>query len=144
MESYLERFQKAMDLVHKKVNSEVIEKLPAGITPPQIMMLFRLYKLGLCKLSQLAECLEVKPSSITVMIDRLEKSGYVARQSDPNDRRIVLVQLTDKGHEVLKETGKLRDQALEPLVKDLTEAELVTLVETFEKITSKFTDQDKE
>ncbi|WP_158081701.1 MarR family winged helix-turn-helix transcriptional regulator [Paenibacillus selenitireducens] len=130
-----------MDFIQKKVNTEMLELLPADITPPQIMMLYQLYKLGLCKLSQLADRLQVKPSSITVMIDRLEKAGFVERLADPNDRRIVLVQLTDKGLDIIHQTVELREKVMTPLFSDLPEDQLIALVETFEKITKKYEDE---
>jgi DNA-binding MarR family transcriptional regulator len=47
------------------------------------------------------------------LIDRLEKSGYVKRSDHPNDRRVYLVHLTEKGK-------KIANKAL-PIVKRLNE-----------------------
>lgn len=43
---------------------------------------------------QLAARLGVTPGSITPLVDRLGRAGYVEREQDPTDRRVVLVQLT--------------------------------------------------
>jgi DNA-binding MarR family transcriptional regulator len=51
--------------------------------------------------------------TVTGLIDRLEKSGYVKRSDHPNDRRVYLVHLTEKGSKVAK-------KAL-PVVKKLNE-----------------------
>lgn len=141
MDSYIKRLQKSMDIIQKKVNTELMESLPADITPPQIMMLFQLYKLGLSKLSQLADRMRVKPSSITVMIDRLEKTGFVERQADPNDRRIVLVQLTDKGLDIIQQTIEIRGKVMNQLFRDLSEDQIITLVDTLESITKQYEEE---
>lgn len=52
---------------------------------------------------QLADKLEVKSSAVTVMLDRLEALGLIAREPDENDRRAVIVTLTAKGQELLEE-----------------------------------------
>jgi DNA-binding MarR family transcriptional regulator len=43
---------------------------------------------------QLAARLGVTPGSVTPLVDRLGRAGYVEREQDPADRRVVLVQLT--------------------------------------------------
>ena len=52
-------------------------------------------------IQKIAEELEVKPSAITVMLERLVQNGLVSRVQDESDRRSVLVTLTDTGGEVL-------------------------------------------
>ena len=50
--------------------------------------------------SELAARLHVKPSTITKMIKRMEKAGFVERRSDPEDQRISRVHLTDVGRSI--------------------------------------------
>ncbi|WP_440952682.1 MarR family winged helix-turn-helix transcriptional regulator [Methanococcoides sp. FTZ1] len=49
--------------------------------------------------STLARFLELKKSSVTSLIDSLEKEGLVYRKDDPSDRRKVLISVTEKGIE---------------------------------------------
>ncbi len=49
---------------------------------------------------QLAEAVELSTGTITAVIDRLEKAGYVRRVPDPSDRRKVLVEVTDQTREI--------------------------------------------
>lgn len=51
---------------------------------------------------QLAERSGLTSGAVTVMIDRLERAGYVARQRDPGDRRKVWVELTAYAHAIGK------------------------------------------
>jgi len=48
---------------------------------------------------ELAELLDIRPSSLTELLSRLESEGLVCRAPDENDRRVSRVSLTDKGRE---------------------------------------------
>jgi DNA-binding MarR family transcriptional regulator len=50
--------------------------------------------------SELAESLNRSPSTITNMIKRMEKAGFVVRRPDPRDERISRVYLTDAGSRI--------------------------------------------
>jgi DNA-binding MarR family transcriptional regulator len=47
--------------------------------------------------TEISNLLQITPSGVTHLINSLEEAGYIERLSAPNDRRIVLVGLTDKG-----------------------------------------------
>ncbi|WP_235847672.1 MarR family winged helix-turn-helix transcriptional regulator [Paenibacillus tuaregi] len=104
-----------------------------GLTGPQFHMLGLISKEKSCNISYLAEKLEVKPSAITVMIDRLVQSGYVERRHDEHDRRAVLVSVTPEGGEVLKEAKKKSREIIKYYFSHLDAHELDTLAGIFEK-----------
>jgi len=52
---------------------------------------------------ELAELLDIRPSSLTELLTRLESEGLVVRTADENDRRVSRVSLTEKGTELAKE-----------------------------------------
>ena len=62
------------------------------------------------KVSDLSSQLEITPGAVTHLINSLEEAGYVERLTDPSDRRIVLVKLTQKGNSIcmLKEEKVLQ------------------------------------
>jgi DNA-binding MarR family transcriptional regulator len=45
----------------------------------------------------------IKPSTLTVMIGRLEKAGFIMREQDPRDRRMYHIHISAKGREILAE-----------------------------------------
>jgi DNA-binding MarR family transcriptional regulator len=53
--------------------------------------------------TELAQQLMIKPSTLTVMIGRLEKAGFIMREQDPRDRRMYHIHISVKGREVLAE-----------------------------------------
>jgi len=100
--------QKLLISLHKSFSESGIE-----VTPIQVMLLFFLQQNNGLSLTQISQGLMLENPTVTGLIDRLEKSGYVKRSDHPNDRRVYLVHLTEKGNKVAK-------KAL-PIVKKLNE-----------------------
>jgi DNA-binding MarR family transcriptional regulator len=73
---------------------------PFGLTSPQYFVFNALWMGDGISVSELGERVSLDSSTLTGIIDRLEKSGYVERKINPGDRRSVLIFLTDKAREV--------------------------------------------
>jgi DNA-binding MarR family transcriptional regulator len=101
-------YQKLINNLQKAFSESGVE-----VTPIQVMLLFFLQKNDGSSLTQIGQGLMLENPTVTGLIDRLEKSGYVKRSDHPNDRRVYLVHLTEKGNKVAK-------KAL-PIVKKLNE-----------------------
>jgi DNA-binding MarR family transcriptional regulator len=74
----------------------------------QLKSLFIINLKGSVNVRNLAQDLGVTPGNVTSIIDRLVAQGLVERRQSPEDRRIVLLQLTDKGRKKITdihETG---------------------------------------
>lgn len=80
----------------------------------------------------LAKELDLENSSMTGLLDRLEKKGLLKRQPDPSDRRGVLIYLTPEGISA-RETIKL---LVEELDRKLQEALTLDDIKTFRKVIS--------
>lgn len=64
----------------------------AGINSTDLECLDILNLMGPMSAGQLAETTGLTTGAVTGVVDRLERAGYVRRESDPNDRRRVIVQ----------------------------------------------------
>lgn len=53
------------------------------------------------RMSELAEAAQVTKQTLTSVVDRLERAGYVERVADPGDARARIVRITDKGREMV-------------------------------------------
>ncbi len=109
--------------------SRLEEWAELGLTITQIRILFLLRRLGGPTARQLAQELEVSPSTLTRIVDRLERHGLVRRVTDQQDRRQVRHLLTAKGRKTLarlEQTGRAR---LGHLFSRLTAQELAQVVE---------------
>jgi MarR family transcriptional regulator, organic hydroperoxide resistance regulator len=68
-----------------------------GLTGPQLWALKTLQREGRLSAGQLARALAVHQSSLSILIDRLEKRGLVARVRSRGDGRFVLIEMTKRG-----------------------------------------------
>jgi DNA-binding MarR family transcriptional regulator len=136
MNSYLQRFKTAADSLRRKHGlrfKEGMERLQLELTGPQFYMLHLIHEHGPCSVSMLAEKLEVKPSAITVMMDRLVQASYVHRYHDEKDRRVVLVQMTESGEEVLEKVRGVNREILADSLSRLELEEIDVFLTLFEK-----------
>jgi DNA-binding MarR family transcriptional regulator len=91
---------------------------PLGINPSQgraLEVLARGAHHGdrMIRLNQLAERLRIAPRSVTTVVDALEAAGLVARVQDPQDRRAILLRLTEAGEQMVDRIGQVRQQVAE-------------------------------
>ena len=94
------------------------EWLNIDLTMPQVKSLLTLFTDGTLRTSDLASVLGVSLPSVTGIVDRLEEKGLVTRESDPQDRRVVLCKLSEVGRHLM---GSIWQTGLER-VKELLEA----------------------
>lgn len=81
----------------------------ARLTPPQYYILSQLAEQDGRPFKDLADALACTRATMTGLVDTLEKKKLVRRVSHPEDRRSVLVQLTDEGRSVLQSTPGLEE-----------------------------------
>ena len=74
--------------------------LPFGLTSPQYFVFNALWMGDGISIGELGERVSLDTSTLTGIIDRMERNGYVERKPNPGDRRSVLVFLTPKAREV--------------------------------------------
>jgi DNA-binding MarR family transcriptional regulator len=107
------------------------------VTPIQVMLLFFLQKNDGSSLTQISQGLMLENPTITGLIDRLEKSGYVKRSDHPNDRRVYLVNITEKGNRVANKAlpivKRLNEQIKEGYLKGEIESFKKVLIGAFNK-----------
>ncbi len=86
------------------------------------------------RLGFLAERLRIVPRSATDVVDSLEEAGWVRRTPDPNDRRAVLLELTDAGATLAADVAKAQRRESSDVFDDLDESERATLTELLERV----------
>ena len=101
---------------------------PFGLTPPQLMALGALASHQQpCKMSDLTSLTLHDPATMTGIIDRLVKMGLVQRFHSKTDRRVVLVEATPRGIEMVKQIHEaLLKQGL-ALYEILTDEQLLEM-----------------
>jgi len=67
---------------------------------------------GGLKIADLGKCAGLEPSTMTGVLDRMERDGLVRREDDPADRRAMRIRLTDEGLKIRKSVAAAMDSAL--------------------------------
>lgn len=118
-------YQKLIINLQKSFSESRIEA-----TPIQVMLLFFLQQNNGLSLTQISQGLMLENPTVTGLIDRLEKLGYVKRSDHPNDRRVYLVHLTENGNKVAKKALPIVKKLNEEIKKGYSKEE----VENFKKV----------
>jgi len=84
--------------------------------------------------SSIARAVDLKQSTVTVLVNKLEDAGLVTRQRDTEDRRRVWVQLTPTGQTALLQSPDLLQSRFERGFDKLEEWEQALIVSTLERV----------
>lgn len=95
-----------------------------NLTLAQLKSLFFIAAREKTNFKKLAEALGVTPPNVTGIIDRLVEQGLVTRTENPEDRRIMLLQMTEKGHELLNNLRERRINRMTQILAQLSVQEL--------------------
>lgn len=107
------------------------------ISPPQLVVLGKLYKDGPQKAGVLSEELDFSPGATTALCDKLVDSGYVYRTRPESDRRIVLLHITEKGADFCNQLHSSSPDSRDFLFHDFTEEEKLTMLELCGRVLDK-------
>ena len=95
--------------VLRRLNSRLLKE---GITFPQYNVLLVLSQKGPMPMNRLGEFMLVAPANVTGLVDRMEKKGYVRRGRDKKDRRLYVIEQTEKGSRIFSSiSGRFRHYA---------------------------------
>ena len=106
----------------------------AGIGPAQLSALSVLVFGGPLSLNQLAGAEQVRPPTMSRIVDALESQGLARRRANPQDRRAVLIEPTEKGTHVLQLGRRRRVKFLAARLRRLSPAELKQLESSLQAI----------
>lgn len=85
------------DLSHRYVAAPAeADKARSGLTNPQITAITILYDRGPLSLKDLSNAAGLSHSTVSGIVDRLERRGLVLRSVEPSDRRVSRIEVTDE------------------------------------------------
>lgn len=113
-----------------------------GLTAPQILLLQSVRNKGEVTIGQLAKDISLSQATVTTILDRLEKRGYVYRQRSERDKRKVHAFLTEQGKEVLENAPTpLQEQFTQRFAK-LESWEQAMILASLQRVASMMDAQD--
>ncbi|WP_155615343.1 MULTISPECIES: MarR family winged helix-turn-helix transcriptional regulator [Paenibacillus] len=110
-----QEFAKLWWKLSKDLRTHMETELAPSLTEGQLTVLELLQVAGKTKMkpSDFIDYLATTPAAITTLLDRMEKSGLIARERDEKDRRIVWVILTEHGRTECERGVQVREQFLQ-------------------------------
>lgn len=106
----IEKHLRKIDYIIRRKGREILSNF--NITVPQFTALQILINDGNMTIGELSQKMALACSTITDLIDRMEKTELVSRNKDENDKRVVRIKVLPKGYSILEEVLKKRIEFL--------------------------------
>lgn len=119
----------------RRITKELARR--ADLTGPQLTVVKMLEQIGDLSLSELSERIRAQNSTVTGIIDRMEREGLVSRERSKEDRRVVYIKLTSKGRKLAEEIPVEPMEIFRGALEVLTPAETRELVKILGKVARK-------
>ena len=120
---------KVMDKTIRDIHKYLVEFTKGslkenGLTKQRFLVLWYIIKNQPVNMSYLHDKMYMANSTLTVIVDRLVEDDLLNRYRNPKDRREVLLELTDKGSNILSKLLNTRHSFLEKALEDLSEEQI--------------------
>jgi DNA-binding MarR family transcriptional regulator len=133
--------QKAMEtvpLVMHFIRTEMRARTAPSLSVPQLRVLTFLRRMPGAPLASVAQHLGVTRSTASALVDRLVRRQLVSRTEDPQERRCVVLTLTDAGAEHLQHARETTGARLAKVLAGLSAADLLQVMEGLTLLGSAF------
>lgn len=122
------------ELVSKLVRMSNKSLLHHDCSKQQILLLRTMQEAGKTTVSELADQLALSVSATTLALNRLANAGYILRERDKQDRRLVWVELSKEGLALMNEWQARRMETISRLVGHLSSEEQTQFIGLLKKI----------
>jgi DNA-binding MarR family transcriptional regulator len=112
-----------------RINRLATQRARLPLPYAQARLLSTIEDQGAARISDLAALDHCSQPTMTTQVRRLKDAGYVSRTVDPDDARAVLIRITDKGRETLRQVRVDRGAAIDPYLERLDAGDRKTLEE---------------
>jgi len=130
-------------LVNAVTKGMADETEPYGLTPVEFSLLQVCLERDECTATQLAEVLPVDASRISRLVNRLVNMGLLRRRRLVNDRRVVMLTLTPRGDDQVRQLGQRIQMYEASLVRGISREKMRDFADTVSKIVANGADVTK-
>jgi DNA-binding MarR family transcriptional regulator len=110
------------------------EWLQLDLTMPQLKVVLLLFLNGPARMSDIASALGVSLATATGVVDRLVERDIVLRESQPEDRRVVLCRLSEKGQKMIGGLWQLARDRTKELLQAAAPSQLQLITEALKAL----------
>jgi DNA-binding MarR family transcriptional regulator len=119
---------------NKFIENELKKNAIGGIAPSHGDILFRLYQNESLTMQQLARLIDRDKSTVTVLVEKLVKYGYVNKRLDVHDARVYNLSITQKGKELRPIFEEISEKLLAKVYSELAPEEKTLIFQLLQKI----------
>ena len=120
---------------HKAINEVTNQFFQENkLNPTEFAVLELLYHKGRQPLQVIGQKILLASGSITYVVDKLEKRGYITRTACPSDRRITYADITSEGEVFMAELFPRHEQQLHELTNGLSSEEKEQAIQLLKKL----------
>ena len=94
-------------------------------------------------MTAVARSLMVTTGTLTIAVNGLVKKGFVERSRSEEDRRVVLVSLTDKGRKAYVSHQRFHEEMVEAVTDELSDAEQIVLEKALSRLNRFFREKQQ-
>ncbi len=128
--------------IHKKANCLILNELKSNgieeLSPSHGDILVNLFLNKEMTMQEIAEKIQRTKATTTVLIDKLEKYGFVKREKSKKDSRYTNIILTEKGQHFKPVFDEISKKLIATVYKNLNETEIENVENLLEKINKNF------
>jgi len=121
-------------LVTSAFRKELLAADVKNVKPAYLGVLIALWKEDGMKVIDLGRKAGLEPSSMTGLLDRMERDGLAFRAADPNDRRAQLIYLTARGRDIRIKIMEVVDRVMNKTFKEISYEDMLTTLSVLRKI----------
>lgn len=125
---------KASKTLEELVKKDIAEH---GMKMSDFAILEALYHKGRQTIKQISEAVLINTGSITYVIDKLEKNNYLERIHCKDDRRVVYIEVTEKGKQVMDEIFPKHQKMIEEIFSDISDEHKQIIIDTVKTVGKK-------
>ncbi len=120
--------------VYRLMSREFQQYVESGMSGSQMRILESLHTLGVRKVNELADTLDVSMAAVTALIDKLESKGFVRRERSEEDRRVVWIEILADGISIMEEIRNKRSVVIHNFFSGLSDEDQAHLNRIFNQV----------
>jgi DNA-binding MarR family transcriptional regulator len=131
-----------MGEIREKANKFILQELEQvgfkDIAPSHGGILSTLFKLGECTMTDISNSIHRDRSTVTALVNKLIKLGYISSRKDERDSRTTIISLTEKGKELEPKFKEISQNLYEIEYRGISENERIAFEKILKKIYNNF------
>ena len=121
--------------MHRSMRGWGLFAKSTGLSMPQFSVMMQLHHRGNCAIGDISERFDITNAAASQLVDKLVQSGFIKREEDPQDRRAKMLNLTDKGIDLIQRGIEERYRWVDDLAGKLTQEERAKVTEALNFMT---------